>query len=154
MSEQSEYLAVSDRNDVGQSEYIVVSGDFRWGRSNNLMGACLHCFLPMRPTKALHYVTAVETDLRYGKPVDFDEIERDWKDGGFDFCEGDPVEVSINYFDPDLWEDWSVDPMSGGVIYYGFKASAEAAKGRTAQEAADQACVTAIWDNGVLRPRP
>ena len=44
--------------------------------------------------------------------------------------------------------------MSGGVIYYGFKASAEAAKGRTAQEAADQACVTAIWDNGVLRPRP
>ena len=73
MSEQSEYLAVSDRNDVAQPEYIVVSGDFRWGRSNNLMGACLHCFLPMKPTKALHYVTAVEHDLQYGNPVDFDD---------------------------------------------------------------------------------
>jgi hypothetical protein len=108
----------------------------------------------MRPTKMLHYVTAVEHDLRYGHPVDFDEIAKAWEDGGYDFYEDDPVEVSINYFDPDLWEDWSVDPMTGGVIYYGFKASAEAAKGRTAQETSDQANVMAIWDNGVLRPRP
>ena len=135
-----------------QSEYIVVSGDFRWGRSNNLMGACLHCFLPMRPTKPLHYVTAVEHDLKYGNPVDFDEIEREWQNEGYDFHEGDPVEVSINYFDPDLWEDWSVCSMSGSVAFYGFKP--EAAGGRSEREARDQANLMAIWDNSVLRPRP
>jgi hypothetical protein len=109
MSEQPDYLVVSDRNDVGQPEYIVVSGDYRWGRSNNLVGACLNCFLPMKLTKMLHYVTTVEQDLRNGQPVDFDEIASAWQDGGYDeIIEGDPVEVSINYFDPDLWEDWSV----------------------------------------------
>ena len=136
-----------------QSEYIVVSGDNRWGRSNNLVGACLNCFLPMKLTKMLHYVTIVEDDLRHGLPVDFDEIARAWQDGGYDeIIEGKPVEVSINYFDPDLWEDWSVCCMSGSVAFYGFKT--EAAGGRSEREARDQANLMAIWDNGVLRPRP
>jgi hypothetical protein len=136
-----------------QSEYIVVSGDNRWGRSNNLMGACLNCFLPMKLTKMLHYVTTVEHDLQYGNPVDFDEIARAWQDGGYDeIIEGDPVEVSINYFDPDLWEDWSVCSMSGSVAFYGFKS--EAAGGTSEREARNQANLMAIWDNGVLRPRP
>ena len=153
MSEQPDYLVVSDRNDVAQPEYIVVSGDYRWGRSNNLVGACLNCFLPMKLTKMLHYVTTVEQDLRNGQPVDFDEIATAWQDGGYDeIIEGDPVEVSINYFDPDLWEDWSVDSMSGSVAFYGFKP--EAAGGRSEREARDQANLMAIWDNGVLRPRP
>tara|TARA_R110002020_G_scaffold153969_1_gene333442 strand:+ start:178 stop:597 length:420 start_codon:yes stop_codon:yes gene_type:complete len=136
-----------------QSEYIVVSGDRRWGRSNNLVGACLNCFLPMKLTKMLHYVTIVEDDLRHGLPVDFDEIARAWQDGGYDeIIEGKPVEVSINYFDPDLWEDWSVCSMSGSVAFYGFKP--EAAGDRSEREARDQANLMAIWDNGVLRPRP
>jgi hypothetical protein len=100
----------------------------------------------------LHYVTSVESDLCHGSPVDFDEIEREWQNEGYDFDEGDPVEVSINYFDPDLWDDWSVCSMSGSVTFFGFKA--EAAEGRSEREARDQANLMAIWDNGVLRPRP
>tara|TARA_Y100001938_G_scaffold132357_1_gene190555 strand:- start:289 stop:828 length:540 start_codon:yes stop_codon:yes gene_type:complete len=142
------------------NQYIVVGDNNRWGVSDTLIGACLTCYLPMKPNKLLHYADLVGKALRDADiaNMNWQQIEEDWND--FDKDEESTVHtyytennININYFDPDVWERWDVDMYSGTVNFYTYKPDPDNKEAAAAARKETTFAAVWKWKEGVIVPR-
>lgn len=126
--------------------YIVTTERNYWGKGETLKEACENANLRVE-TPADFFLSALEYDF------DIKRAREDWREYGRDEYRDtvdEETEIVIFRFDPEVWEDFSICHVTGGVSFH-------AEEGKFPQKALDEMFIEnrfgATWKNGEIIPR-
>ena len=129
-----------------RSEFIVTTADGYWGKGATLLEACKNANLE-EDSPAERSCETIEHWMHCEqKPIDWADVARQAKPA--DPEDFEPVEIFVYWWDQDLWENYQICHLTGGVSFTGYMGEPD-----EAQAAFDKHSFAATWHAGKITAR-